>query len=202
MSGTANDDSEALDILDDDDAVEPPSEIAINATVDATPVVSGVHEMSPAVLWAFCVDIAQNIDPYDVIAARYGFADWERLQSWLITNDAVRKKIKELRAIWQSDDNVAVRARTLAGHSVLAALPHTARIMLNERLADNTRLEALKMHARIAGVDNAPGAARGATEGVPGGGRFSVNIIFPNAGTMESITTIDQPRTTMTAESE
>jgi hypothetical protein len=176
---------------------EPESEIAINATVDATSVLLDLETMSPAVLWAFCIDIAQNILPYDVLATRYGFADWRALGAWLAANAAVKKKIKEIRAVWESDDNVAVRARTLAGHAVLEALPETARVMFNPKVPDSTRLDALKLHARIAGIDGNPHTARenaGQMGGSPGLGRFSVNIMFQNAGRMETITTVEHDR--------
>lgn len=179
------------------DPHDSPGEVAINATVDATPVLLDTVTMAPAVLWAFCVDVAQNIVDYDVLALRYGFDSWQSMQAWIIANAAVRKKIKELRIIWQSDDNVAVRARTLAGHAVLEAIPYTARPLFDEKTTNADRLDTLKMHARIAGIDGNPHTGRenaGGTGGNPGIGRFSVNIVFPNAGRMESITTIDHER--------
>jgi len=168
------------------------SEAAINAVVDATQVLPEVAEepaMAPQVLWAFCTDVAQNIMPYTQIALRYGFVDTDDLKRFLVRQNTVRKRIKELRAVWESDDNVETRIRTLAGHSVLAALPETARIMLNPRNPDATRLDALKQHAVIAGVNAPPRVGHGDTGATVG--RFSVNIVFANAGKTETITTIE-----------
>jgi hypothetical protein len=168
------------------------SETAINAVVDATAILPAAAEepaMSPQVLWAFCTDVAQNIMPYTQIALRYGFVDTHDLKQFLVRQHTVRKRIKELRAVWESDDNVETRIRTLAGHSVLVALPETARIMLNPRLPDATRLDALKEHATIAGVRSSYG--KGPDGAGPTVGRFSVNIVFANAGKTETITTIE-----------
>lgn len=169
-------------------------EAAIDAVVDATPVVSvPVDEqpsMSPQVLWSFCTDIAQQIMPYREVATRYGFVDGEQLKQFLTVQHMIRKRIKELRAVWHSDDNAETRIRTLAQHAVLAALPGTAQIMLNPRNPDATRMDALMNHAKIAGVGHAPNTIR---DGLPGAnaGRFSVNIHFMNAGKTETFATID-----------
>jgi hypothetical protein len=140
---------------DTEDDVE---EASVNEVVDATPVVIAPVEeqptMSPQVLWAFCVDCAQNIMPYREVALRYGFIDVPQLRDFIGTQNQIRKKIKELRAVWNSDDNVESRVKTLAQHAVLAALPGTSQIMLNTRVPDNTRLEALRDHAKIAGLTN------------------------------------------------
>jgi hypothetical protein len=168
-------------------------EAAVNAVVDATPVVAtpaAIDEqpaMSPQVLWGFCNDCAQNIMPFREIATRYGFVDVPQLKEFILSQNAVRRRVKELRAIWSSDDNVEIRIRQLAQHAVLAALPGTAQIMLNPRNPDATRLDALMNHAKIAGVGHAP-VARDSGAGV---GRFSVNIVFPNAGRTETFTTIE-----------
>lgn len=172
------------------DPVEAELEAAINAVVDATPVLDEQPAMSPQVLWAFCTDVAQNVMSYREIATRYGFVDVPQLREFLVAQHAVRRKVKEIRAIYESDENVETRIRHLAGHAVLAALPGTAQIMLNPRNPDSTRLEALQKHARIAGVDRI-GAGNENNAGMPVGGRFSVNIVFPNAGKVESFTTID-----------
>jgi hypothetical protein len=177
---------------------EDTSEEAINAVVDATSVLPAASEepaMSPQVLWAFCTDVAQNIHTYTQIALRYGFVDTDDLKRFLVKQVAVRKRIKELRAVWESDDNVENRIRTLAGHSVLTALPETARIMFNPRNPDNTKLDALKHHATIAGVFAPPRTSHNDGVGGPAAGRFSVNIVFSNAGRTETITTIDSTAT-------
>ena len=182
---------------DTEDDVE---EASVNEVVDATPVVIAPVEdqptMSPQVLWAFCVDCAQNIMPYREIALRYGFTDVPQLRDFLVGQEQIRKRIKELRAVWNSDENLETRVKTLAGHAVLAALPGTAQIMLNPRVPDNTRLEAMRDHAKIAGLTSNSWGAGKAGPGGPEGAKFSVNIMFSNAGVTERITTVShEPET-------
>jgi hypothetical protein len=188
---------------DTEDDVE---EASVNEVVDATPVVIAPVEeqptMSPQVLWAFCVDCAQNIMPYREVALRYGFIDVPQLRDFIGTQNQIRKKIKELRAVWNSDDNVESRVKTLAQHAVLAALPGTSQIMLNTRVPDNTRLEALRDHAKIAGLTNNSWGAGKAGPGGPEGAKFSVNIMFQNAGKVETITTVSHEAETITEEGE
>src|SRR4029077_4791879 len=135
-----------------------------------------------ATLYAFCIDTAQRIHDYDVIARRYGFGDEAGVGEFLRTPPPVGKRVKELRAVWESDESVELRLRKLAGHSLLEALPDTASIMFDKQVTPGVRLEALRAHARIAGVDTPPhvpaGGAGGMGGGVGGGGRFSVQIVF------------------------
>lgn len=188
------------------DTEEDVEEASVNEVVDATPVVIAPVEdqptMSPQVLWAFCVDCAQNIMPYREVALRYGFIDVPQLRDFIGTQNQIRKKIKELRAVWNSDDNVESRVKTLAQHAVLAALPGTSQIMLNTRVPDNTRLEALRDHAKIAGLTNNSWGAGKTGPGGPEGARFSVNIMFQNAGKVETITTVSHEAETITEEGE
>jgi hypothetical protein len=148
-------------------------------------------ETNPQVMQAFCNDVAQGIHEYATIAARYYFADTQAVLDYLKTKAAVRKRIKALRAVWQSDDNVEIRVRTLAGHSLLEALPSTSRVMFNEELNPSVRIDAMKAHARIAGLDSPPPAQAGG--GAVGGNRFSVQIVFSQAGTVETIKSADLP---------
>lgn len=188
------------------DTEEDVEEASVNEVVDATPVVIAPVEeqptMSPQVLWAFCVDSAQNIMPYREIALRYGFLDVPQLRDFLVGQEQIRKRIKELRAVWNSDENLETRVKTLAGHAVLAALPGTAQIMLNPRVPDNTRLEAMRDHAKIAGLTNNSWGAGKAGPGGPEGAKFSVNIMFQNAGRVETITTVAHEPDVITEEGE
>ncbi len=174
--------SEAVETGEDEE------ETSVNQIVDSTPVVDDQPTMSPQVLWSFCNDVAQNIMPYREVATRYGFTDVAQLKEFLIAQEGIRKRVKEIRAVWASDDNVEVRIKHLTQHALLHAVPGTAQIMLNPRNPDATRLDALLAHAKIAGMGHAPVAGAG---GGPAGGRFSVNIMFPNAGKIETFTTID-----------
>lgn len=168
---------------------EPETEEVINALVDATPVFAQVPELTSLALWNFMVDVAQNIHDYETIATRYGFENGWVMTDFLKTHPEIRRRIKELRANFQSNENLQVRLRTLAGHALENAIPVTARIMLDEG-AKPQQLEALKHHARIAGVDGLPAVGR---DGVPMGGaanKFSVQIVFASTGTVENFSTV------------
>jgi hypothetical protein len=188
------------------DATEDEEEASVNTVVDATAIITPPIDeqptMSPQVLWAFCVDSAQNIMPYREIALRYGFMDVPQLRDFLVGQEQIRKRIKELRAVWNSDENLETRVKTLAGHAVLAALPGTAQIMLNPRVPDNTRLDAMKEHAKIAGLTNNSWGKGSTSPGGPEGAKFSVNIMFQNAGKVETITTVSHEPDAITEEGE
>jgi hypothetical protein len=162
-----------------DDADEDAAEDTVNAIVDATPVFTGttLPDFDALTLWNFMNDVAQNIYGYATIATRYGFADWQEVAAFLTQHETIRRKVKELRANHLSDENLQTRLRIKAGHALEHALPITARIMLDENMRP-AQLEALKQHARIAGVDGLPPAVRDAMNGGPQAARFNVSIIF------------------------
>lgn len=170
------------------DVIEIADEVEVNAVIDATPVLDDQPTMSPVVLWAFCVDCAQNIMPYREIATRYGFVDVAQLKLFLLSQHAIRKKVKEIRAVYESDDNVEAKVKKLAGTAVLHALPEIAKIMINPRNPDPIRLDATTKIAKLAGMGHAPQQGNGGSDGP---GRFSVNIMFAN-GKTETITTIER----------
>jgi hypothetical protein len=171
---------------------EAEQDAVVDPVVDATRVLPKEPDLPSATLFAFCVDIAQKIHPYPLIATRYGFLNDTEMANYIQAHPAVRSRIKEMRSVWFSDANVETRLRKLAGHAVLAALPSTADIMFNPRASEAMRIDALKAHARIAGVDGLPAAAREGTGGAgDGAGKFSIQIVFPNAGKTENINTID-----------
>jgi hypothetical protein len=163
----------------------------IDELLDGITVVGAEPDMDKATLYAFCIDTAQRIHDYDVIARRYGFGDEAGMVEFLRTHPPVVKRVKELRAVWESDESVELRLRKLAGHSLLEALPDTASIMFDKQVTPGVRLEALRAHARIAGVDTPPHVPAGGAGGIgggSGGGRFSVQIVFNNSGRVETIT--------------
>jgi hypothetical protein len=185
-------------------SIEDEEEASVNEVVDTTPIITPPIDeqptMSPQVLWAFCVDCAQNIMPYRELSMRYGFIDVPQLRDFLTSQDQIRKRIKELRAVWNSDENLETRVKTLAGHAVLAALPGTAQIMLDPRKPDSVRMDAMKEHAQIAGLRSTGWGKGAGGPGGPEGGRFSVNIMFQNAGRVETITTVAHEADTETEE--
>lgn len=177
----------------------------IDELVDGITVIGGDPElaMDKSTLYAFCVDMAQKVHPYETIARRYGFAGEQALVEFLQNTPPVVKRVKELRAVWESDESVELRLRKLAGHSLLEALPDTASIMFDKQVTPGVRLEALRAHARIAGVDSPPHVPSGAS-GAAGqvGGRFSVQIVFNNSGKVETITASERHVKEIEAETE
>lgn len=165
----------------------------IDDLLDGVEVVGADPSMDKATLYAFCVDTAQRIHEYDDIAKRYGFGSEARMIEFMRAHPPVIKRIKELRAVWESDESVELRLRKLAGHSLLEAIPDTASIMFDKQVTPGVRLEALRAHARIAGVDSPPHQAAGGAGGPGGAGaRFSVQIVFNNAGKVETITATER----------
>lgn len=187
--------------------VDPDDDPRVHAVIDATPVIDGPStdpRMSAAMLHVFVNDLAQGIKTHKEIATRYGFQDLQHLFVYLQRHPEVRRRIKEHKAIWESDDAVELRIKKLAAISLLDALPQTTNIMNDELHPPAIRLDALKAHARIAGVDTtgAPKERGGELGGGAVGGRFSINIVFPNAGKTETFTTVrtDPPPAVIEAE--
>lgn len=165
----------------------------IDAAVDTTNILTGVPEMSTMAFFAFCVDTAQQIHTYAEIAKRYGFIDAAAMRDFLVNHPQILRKIKELRAVWQSDDNLETRLRKLAGHSVLEAMPDTAAVMFDKAVTPSVRLDALKAHARIAGVDGLPPVGKDGTPMGGSGPKFSVSIVFSRAGKVETMSLEPSP---------
>jgi hypothetical protein len=163
----------------------------INGVVDATSVLAEVPAFTPQVLYAFCTDVAQNVHTYAQIALRYGFVDVAQMAEFLRDQHVIRRRIKEYKAVWESDTNVRERIRELSGHAVLAALPTTAQIMLDAKQPANTRIDAVKQHAIMAGAQaSGIGAAAAGAGGGPSAAKFSIQIMFANSGKTETFTTI------------
>jgi hypothetical protein len=161
---------------------------SIDELLDSVPVLLQ-PEMDQETLHRFVEDVAQAIFEPKTIARRYGFEPPEQMVKFIAGNKEVLRRIKVRRAIWESDESIEVRARKLAGIGVLEGLPGTLNIIYDNKIGASTRLEALKAHTRIAGLDGLP-KSDGSTPG-PVGGRFSVNILF-SGGKVESFTTVEK----------
>ena len=164
------------------------SEKPINDLVDFTP---GVIDRDPLALQAWIEDVAQNLLGYPAITRRYGFASENEMMERIRDNPELRRRIKARRAIWQSDGNAEGRARAYAVQTVIEAIPHTSQVMFDQAAPYSARLDALKAHARIGGIDGLPAGSKDVVgPGMPGQGRFAINIIFKNHPS-EKITTIE-----------
>jgi hypothetical protein len=177
-------------VVTEPDDEERADQEVINGVVDATAVLDQVPSFTPQVLYAFCTDVAQNVDTYATIAIRYGFTDVAQMADFLRDQHVIRRRIKEYRAIWESDENVQERIKKLSGHAVLAALPTTARIMLDPNQPAQTRLDAVKQHSIMAGSQATGNGAAAQGSGGPQATKFSIQIMFANAGKTETFTTI------------
>jgi hypothetical protein len=149
-------------------------------------------EASSAIMQAWCTDMAQQIHDFATIADRYGWDDDKAMLAYMIAHPVICRRIAEQRAVWESDENVIERVRRLAGYTILEALPNTAGVMFDPNNNPSLRIEALKAHARIAGLDGArPPEGRGAPgETGPTAAKFSVEIVFSN-GQAEMIKTVE-----------
>jgi len=177
-------------VVTEPDDEERADQEVINGVVDATAVLDQVPSFTPQVLYAFCTDVAQNVDTYATIAIRYGFTDVAQMADFLRDQHVIRRRIKEYRAIWESDENVQERIKKLSGHAVLAALPTTARIMLDPNQPAQTRLDAVKQHSIMAGSQATGNGAAAQGSGGPQAAKFSIQIMFANSGKTETFTTI------------
>lgn len=146
--------------------------------------------MNTVTLHTFMNDLAQGIRTHEEIAVRYGFETVGNLLEYLQSKPEIVRRIKERRAIWQSDDATEIRIKKLSAHAVLDALHETGQIMMDTAHPPGTRIDALKAHARLAGVDAQPNPGKFSGPASDGSGRFSINIVFPNAGKTETFTTV------------
>jgi len=177
-------------VVNEPDEEERADQEVINGVVDATPVLAEVPAFTPQVLYAFCTDVAQNVHTYAQIALRYGFTDVAQMADFLRDQHVIRRRIKEYKAVWESDDNVQERIRKLSGHAVLAALPSTAQIMMDMKQPAATRIDATKQHAIMAGAQSTGNAAAGMAGSGPQASKFSIQIMFASSGKTETFTTI------------
>lgn len=156
-----------------------------------TPVLMDPPEMTSLALQSFCNDVARQIHTGAEIAERYGFADKQAAMQWINDRPAVRRAIKELRAIWESEDNLQARIQAYYGHALLEAAPDNAKIMLDPAINPSIRIDAMNAAAKLAGLANGAGVRN--RDGTISDGTikpFAVNIIFQNAGRSENIETL------------
>lgn len=164
------------------------TEHILDEVLDKTPVLAPAPELeSDAEIHSFVTDVAKKIHDPEVIAQRYGFPDALTMVGFIKDHPEIRRRIKVRRAIWESDDNAAERVRELARHALLEALPTTSSMMFDTTVPAGIRIDATKLHARMAGVDGI-GTNNGKAEG-QSGTSFNLTINLPG-GRTEQITTV------------
>ena len=171
------------------DAPDDPHEAALDGIVDRTPVMSDPDLTEPVLLFRFIEDIAQKVHPPETLAIRYGFASPADMVAYIARNPELTKKIKQFRAIWESDHNLETRLRLHSGHALEFALPETSALMMDKTVGAAVRLDALKAHSRIAGVDGASASGKdGAT-----GPALTFNLTFSGGRVEHIIATVVEP---------
>jgi len=152
-----------------------------NATVDAMlddiEVPAPLPTLDSALRWAFVCDVAQRSYPEEETAKRYGFTDALAMVAYIRNDKELVRAIKVRRAYWDSDVGLPEKLRTLYGHTLQYGGVANAKLMLDPFIKPEVRLEAMRQHARIAGVDGVAATARGDI-GTPGA-RFVLQINIP-----------------------
>jgi hypothetical protein len=167
----------------------PEPESPIDAIVDRVPVLALEQnpDLEDTIVRRFVQDMAQDIHGHDTVARRYGLGDLVGLARYLRANPAVVAQIKKHKAICQSDGGVEAMVRLRALHTINESLAHTGALITDPRVPVGQQLEALKAHARMAGVDSAPVAAKDGLGHTPGA-TFAVNFHF-SGGRVERLST-------------
>jgi len=160
--------------LDDLEEVER-LDLPIDDLIDSIPVLAEDgpdHAATAELLQTFVTDVARHLDDHDTIARRYGFPGRDAMEAWIDARPAVGRRIKETRAAWESQENAETRVKAMVSLGVEAALPDTTRLMFASD-KPNIQIEALKIHARIAGLDITP---RGERDQGDAQERFTITI--------------------------
>jgi len=163
-------------------------EAALDQVIDQT-----VLHMTPMLMQSWCTEVARGIQNVDVIATRYGFPTTQAMLDTIAGNEPLRKRIKAERAAWNSDDNLATRLRTQYGLILQESAPENARPLFDPSTSPAQRTDLLRTIANVAGVY---GAERLGTPGFTGGEagpRWSIQMVFQNAGKVEEITLKPNP---------
>ena len=174
------------------DPPQDPYEEEIDAIVDQVEVLDPDFS-DPRLLFAFIQDVAQKIHKPEVIAKRYGFSNVPHMVGFIADNLEIRKKIKTFRAIWESDGSLEERMKALVGHSLIESIPENAMILFDKAAPAQTKLDAIKTFARLAGMDGAGQNGKGAATGQ----QFVFNLML--GGKSRTFTTVVDPARTSDA---
>ena len=182
--------SEALETID---AGEP----EIDQLLDQT-----VLKMTPALLMSFVYEVARKMHPPANIAARYGFADVPSMIAVIAANEALRERIKSERAVWNSSENLEHRLRVQHQLILHEAAHENAKPLFDPSTTVPQRVDLLKAIATVGGVHGMPGGGGHGGPGGEQGARWTIQMVFPNAGKMEEITLRSPPSPPPTIEGE
>ena len=150
-----------------------------------------VMRMTPALLLSWIYEVARAILPPATIARKYGFADQDVMYRIIAENEPLRRRIKLERAVWNSDENLQARIRLQYQLLVTESAHETGKVLLDPATSPAARNDLLKTCATIAGVHSTQAPRVG--EGGEPGQRFSITMVFPNAGRVEEIKLASAP---------
>lgn len=159
-----------------------PVEKAITQAVDKAPL-----RMTPALLHSFIHDMARGYLEIEDIAGRYGFADAQAIYDTLVAYPALLAAIKAEKAIWASDDNLERRIRVQHQLILHEAAHENARPLFDPSITVGQRVELMKAIAVVGGVHGMPGGGGRGMDGAEQGPRWTIQMVFPNAGKVEEI---------------
>jgi hypothetical protein len=155
----------------------------IDAALDRT-----VLKMTPALLQSLIHELGRGLHPYAEIAVRYGFSGVDALYQTLTANEAFRMAVKAEHAVWHSEDNLERRLRVQHQLILHEAAHENAKPLFDPSTTVNQRVDLIKAIATVGGVHGMPGQGGSRVDGGPDGPRWTIQMVFPNAGKVEEIT--------------
>lgn len=158
-------------------------EQAINRSVRAAPM-----KMTPALLHAMIGEVARGYQDIEDIAVRYGFDDAKALYDTIAASPALLRAIKQERAVWQSEENLERRLRVQHQLILHEAAHENAKPLFDPSTTVPQRVELMKAIAVVGGVHGMPGGGgRGMDGAADQAARWTIQMVFPNAGKVEEI---------------
>lgn len=166
-----------------------PLETMLNEILDAEPILEDPH-LDPALLSAFTTDVAEDIDPPENIARRYGFRDGPHMIEFIRKNRGITKIIKAKRAVFTANHNIETVNRKKANFVISESMASMSAPLFDPKVPAGVRLDTFKAFSRMAGID---GVAAGSVPGQVGaaGAGFTVNFLFSGQPTQTITTVVD-----------